>query len=109
MFIVFVRRDLREDMKEFVKKHDADEEVKSRKRFDEMSESEKRRQSVNYRKGSKKEEEHRTNGTENGYQMHEINENGGLDKEKENPTIENDKNDNHAEKSNGIDNETYES
>ena len=95
-------------MKEFVKKHDENDEEKSRKRFDKMSEEEKRRQSINYRKGSQQKHDPDTNGTENGYQMHTINENGELDKDKELSIIKNDSNGTNIEKSNGIDNETYE-
>ena len=95
-------------MKEFVKKHDENDEENSRKRFNKMSEDEKRRQSVNYRKGSQKKHDPDTNGTENGYQMHGINENGELDKEKELSVIKNDSNGINIENSNGIDNETYE-
>ena len=40
--------------------------------------------------------------------MHTINENGELDKEKELSVIKNDSNGTNIEKSNGIDNETYE-
>eukprot|EP00111_Clytia_hemisphaerica_P010341 TCONS_00030235-protein len=72
---IFVRRDLREDMKEFIKKHDDEERRKSQKRFQNMSEAEKRRQSVQYR-GSK------PTSPDNDYKMYGIAENGDV-KEKE--------------------------
>ena len=50
--VVFIRRDLREDMSEFIKKHDEEERRKSKRRMSKMSENERRRQSMNYRRQS---------------------------------------------------------
>ena len=49
MFIVFIRRDLRGDMKEFIEKHDDEERRKSQRRFSHLTEDEKRKMSVHYR------------------------------------------------------------
>ena len=50
--VVFIRRDLREDMSEFIKKHDDEEQKKSQRRMSKMSENERRRQSMKYRRQS---------------------------------------------------------
>ena len=51
-FLVFIRRDLREDMQEFIKKHDDEERQKSKRRMSKMTEAEKRRTSIKYRRES---------------------------------------------------------
>ena len=81
---MFVRRDLRADMQEFIDKHDANERRRSTKRFNQMSEEDKRKQSLAYRRQSVKSpttsengtwmvdmvtrenDEHLSNGTQNG-------------------------------------------
>ena len=50
--LVFIRRDLREDMQEFIKKHDDEERQKSKRRMSNMTEAEKRRTSIKYRRES---------------------------------------------------------
>lgn len=51
---LFVRRDLRADMRDFIDKHAADERRRSQKRFNQMPESEKKKQSMTYRRQSLK-------------------------------------------------------
>ncbi|XP_066923421.1 patched domain-containing protein 3-like isoform X3 [Clytia hemisphaerica] len=54
LLTIFVRRDLREDMEEFIKKHDEEERSKSKRRMSHMSETQKRRQSMKYRQSTLK-------------------------------------------------------
>ena len=49
-----MRRDLREDMQEFIQKHDEEERRKSKRRMSQMSEAQKRRQSMKYRQSTLK-------------------------------------------------------
>ena len=62
-------------MKEFIEKHDDEERRKSQKRFQNMSEAEKRRQSVQYRQS-------KPTSPDSSYKMYGIAENGDV-KEKE--------------------------
>ena len=54
--LVFIRRDLRVDMKEFINKHDENECRRSFNRFTQLSEQEKRRESLVYRNRRKESE-----------------------------------------------------
>ena len=99
-------------MKEFIKKHDHDEEEHTRDRFASMSEDEKRRQSINYRHTHEKDDPETKKGETEDYKMHSINQNGGVDKNDpedivtyDQPDSTQNKNDN---KSNGLENDAYE-
>ena len=89
-------------MKEFAKKHDAEEEEHTQKRFAGMSEEEKRHQSLNYRKEHEGHDSDATD-TANGYKMYGINRNGEPDSEKEVEAANN-----KSVESDGVENTTYE-
>jgi len=51
---IFIRHDLREDMKDFIDEHDEKDRKRSERRFSKLDDRQKRRQSIAYRRGSSK-------------------------------------------------------
>ena len=54
LFLVFIKHDIRDDLKKFLDEHDKKDRERSQRRFSRMSEKQKRRQSIAYRRGSSK-------------------------------------------------------